>query len=98
MRDNNSSLVNSLDKRQGKYRKINGQKRKVFNSFFAQPKTMLMVAIETGIERAGICRYVAALRKENRIHLVRKGICPITKHRAGFLTTNVKFLKPESHE
>lgn len=98
MRDNNSSLVNSLDKRQGKYRKINGQKRKVFNSFFAQPKTMLMVALETGIERAGICRYVATLRKENRIHLVTKGICPITKHRAGFFTTNVEFLKPESHE
>lgn len=98
MRDNNSSLVNSLDKRQGKYRKINGQKRKVFNSFFAQPKTMLMVAIETGIERASVCRYVAALRKENRIHLVRNGICSISKYNAGYYTTNVKFLKPESHE
>jgi len=26
--------------------------------------------------------------KENRICIVRKGICPISKHRAGFYTAN----------
>ncbi len=27
-------------------------------------------------------------RKHNHIEVVRKGICPISKHRAGFYTTN----------
>lgn len=60
---------------------------KVF-SHKGQPKTMLMVSIETGILRANICRYVAEWEKENRICIVRKGICQISKHRAGFYITN----------
>jgi hypothetical protein len=64
------------------------QIQKVFIAFHREPKTMLMVSIETGILRANICRYVAELGKQNRICIVRKGICPITKHRAGFYTTN----------
>jgi hypothetical protein len=64
------------------------QMQKVFVAFHKQPKTMLMVSIETGILRANICRYVAKWKKENRICMVRKGICPISKHRAGFYTTN----------
>ena len=57
-------------------------------SFLEYPKTMLMVSIETGILRANLCRYVAKMRKHNHIEVVRKGICPISKHRAGFYTTN----------
>lgn len=56
------------------------QEKTVFLSFHEKPKTMLMVAIETGIERANICRYVAHLKKAEKIEVVRKGICPITKH------------------
>ena len=51
---------------------------------------MLMVSNETGIYRANICRYIAELRRQERIELVKKGICPISKHRAGFYTTNLK--------
>lgn len=64
------------------------QKQKVFTALYKQPKTMLMVSVETGILRANICRYVAEWEKTNRISMVRKGICPISKHRAGFYTTN----------
>lgn len=64
------------------------QMKRVFAALYRQPKTMLMVSIETGILRANICRYVAEWEKENRICIVRKGICPISKHRAGFYTTN----------
>jgi hypothetical protein len=64
------------------------QIKTIFQAFYCQPKTMLMVSIETGILRANICRYVAKWEKENRICIVRKGICPISKHRAGFYTTN----------
>lgn len=69
------------------------QRKTIFAAFYRQPKTMLMVSIETGILRANICRFIAELEKQGRIKLVRKGICPITKHRAGFYTTN-----PNGHE
>lgn len=75
-------------KGQGKDKKISGQKTKVFNAFSTQPKTMLMVSVETGVLRANICRYVADWREQNKIQEVRKGLCRITKHRAGYLTTN----------
>jgi hypothetical protein len=74
--------------RQGKVKYFQGQMKKVFTAFYSQPKTMLMVSVETGILRANICRHVAALRKENRVTVYRKGICPLTKCRAGFYTTN----------
>lgn len=90
MRNNNSDSLNNAfnGSGNGKGTKIIGQERKTFQAFYSQPKTMLMVSVETGIERANICRYVAELEKQDRIYIVRKGICPITKHRAGFYTTN----------
>ena len=75
-------------KGQGKDKHFQAQMERVFAALDRQPKTMLMVSIETGILRANICRYVAKWEKENRICIVRKGICPISKHRAGFYTTN----------
>lgn len=64
------------------------QIKRVFSALYKQPKTMLMLSVETGILRANLCRYVAEWEKENRICIVRKGICSISKHRAGFYTTN----------
>lgn len=75
-------------KGQGKSTHFQAQMKRVFAALYRQPKTMLMVSIETGTLRANICRYVAEWEKENRICIVRKGICPISKHRAGFYTTN----------
>lgn len=75
-------------KGQGKDKKISGQMTKVFNAFSTQPKTMKMVSIQTGIDRANICRYVAEWKEQNSIQEVRKGLCRITKHRAGYLTTD----------
>jgi len=70
------------------------QLHKVFMAFHSEPKTMLMVAIETGIERAGVCRYVATLRKWDRITLAGRKLCPITKHRACYYTTDPNFKRP----
>ncbi len=70
-------------------KKFHGQMKTVFSSFSERPKTMLEVSMETGILRANICRYVGKWRKRDRITVVRFGICPISKHRAGFYTTNV---------
>ncbi|MFY7733735.1 MAG: hypothetical protein ACOVSR_09655 [Bacteroidia bacterium] len=75
-------------KGQGKSTHFQAQMKRVFTALYRQPKTMLMVSIETGILRANICRYIAEWEKENRICIVRKGICPISKHRAVFFTTN----------
>lgn len=52
------------------------------------PLTMLQASQLTGIERAAICRYIAILRKSDKVQVVRVGLCPITKHRAGFYTTD----------
>ncbi|MDD4672188.1 MAG: hypothetical protein PHI03_04580 [Bacteroidales bacterium] len=89
---NNLSNPNSFsgnEHRKGKH--FQAQMKRVFAAFYSQPKTMLMVSIETGILRANICRYVAKWHKQNRIAMVRKGICPISKHRAGFYTTNKNY-------
>lgn len=64
------------------------QFRRVFLSLYKEPKTMFMVSVETGIERANICRYVATWRKRKCIRIAKKGICPISKHVAGYYTTN----------
>ena len=65
------------------------QLQRVYSTLFARPMTMYEVALTTGIERANVCRYVAELRKNNNIAVVRLGICPITRHdRVQFLTTN----------
>ena len=65
---------------------------------------MLMLSVETGILRANICRYVAKLRKQNSIRIVQKSICPISKRRAGYYTTNTELFpivepsKPKGNE
>ena len=88
MENNHRTALKSFGKEQGKDKHFQGQTQRVFTAFYKQPKTMLAVSIETDILRANICRYVAEWEKENRICIVRKGICPISKHRAGFYTTN----------
>ena len=69
------------------------QMQRVFSALYREPKTMLMVSIETGVLRANICRYVAKWRKQDNIKEVKKGICNISKHRAGFYTTNPELVK-----
>ena len=61
---------------------------KVKEEFRGEPKTMLQVSVQTGILRANICRYVSELRKQDQITHIKKGICPISKFRAGFYTTD----------
>ena len=104
MESNQLNSPKILHKRQGKDKHFQAQTQRVFAALYRQPKTMLMVSIETGILRANICRYVAKWEKENRICIVRKGICQISKHRAGFYTTNpdlfpiVEPSKPKGNE
>ena len=86
---------NSLHKRQGKDKHFEVQMKRVFAAFKRKPSTMLMVSIETGILRANICRYVAKWQKSNSIHLLKQGLCKVSKHRAGYYSTDTNlFTQP----
>jgi len=58
------------------------------NQYFAKHTgTMLMCSYAIGIERASICRYVRTIEKtSNNLKRIKKGICPISKHRATFFS------------
>ncbi|WP_041341572.1 hypothetical protein [Runella slithyformis] len=70
------------------------QFNQTFKVFEAEPLTMLQAARVLKIERANICRYVSKLRKAGKIAVIKKGLCPITHHEAGFLTTDPKKFPP----
>lgn len=69
-------------------RKYYTQRLKVIQAFKVHPKTMKMVEVETGIDRANICRLFGKFRRQPNfpLNFHGTGICPITKHRAGFYT------------
>jgi hypothetical protein len=84
------------------YKKLSilDQFRATEQEFFKGFFTMKTIAVILDIDRANVCRYVATLRKYNRIQFVKKGICPITKcSGVGFYTTNpVYFVKSNQLE
>lgn len=85
----------NLHKEQGKDKQFGTQMKQVSAAFKHKPATMLMVSIETGILRANICRYVAEWQKSNSIHLLKQGLCKISKHRAGYYSTDTNlFTQP----
>ena len=88
MQEHNITPCNSLQIGLCKDKHFEAQMTKVFLAFKRKPSTMLMVSVETGILRANICRYVAKWQKREKMHLLNKSLCPITKHRAGYYTTN----------
>ena len=53
-----------------------------------EPKTMKMVSVEVGIDRANICWFVDALRKAGTIYNCGRGTCRVTKAMATYYTTN----------
>ena len=57
------------------------QEQTVFISLKECPKTMKMVEVETGIDRANICRYIHNFREQGRVHVHHIGTCPITNYR-----------------
>ena len=60
---------------------------------FSTPKTMLMVARETGIERANICRYVQRAVEIGVLFFVAYNLCAITLHVAGYYTTDKSLIR-----
>ena len=64
------------------------QIKRVFAAFKREPSTMLMVSIETGIFRANIFGYFAKWQKSKSKHLLKQGLCKVSKHRSGYYTTD----------
>lgn len=65
------------------------QHRKLDTEFNKGVFTMKTVSVQLEIDRSNICRYCAKRRKQNRIYLVKFGICPVTNSGGvGFYTTN----------
>lgn len=63
------------------------QKIKVIEYLSEHTATMMMCSIATGVDRANICRFIRDFEDSNEgLERVRKGLCPITKHRATFFT------------
>ncbi|MCG2590389.1 hypothetical protein [Rhodohalobacter sulfatireducens] len=78
---------------------FNNQLEETNRAFRNAPKTMKQVSVETGIDRPNICRYVAYLRKRNKIAVVKKDICPVTRHSAQFFSTDPELIpKPGQAE
>jgi hypothetical protein len=78
---------------QNENKRFASQMKITFEAFQKQPKTMFMVEVETGINRANICRYIAKWEKQNLIYLAKFDLCKISKYRAGYYTTDKNFIK-----
>jgi len=50
--------------------------------------TATMVAVDLDIYRPNLSWRKRALEKTGKLKVVKIGICPVTKHKAAFLTTN----------
>lgn len=72
------------------------QFRKTIAAFKEYPKTTKMVAVETGIQRCNITRYVATLEKRNQISVVKQEPCKITKHKAKYYSTDPEYFQMDT--
>ena len=50
--------------------------------------TATMAAVALNIYRPNLCRRKRTLQKAGHLIEIKKGICPVTKHLAAFLSTN----------
>lgn len=60
------------------------QKEIILNSISSEPKTMLMIFIDTGITRGNVSWLLDELQDEGRVKLAYKTFCKATGHRAGY--------------
>lgn len=59
-------------------------------SIKGHPQTMKMVAEATNIDRANLCRYFSIYKRCGKIAFVKKGLCHISNHKAGFYSITEK--------
>jgi len=61
---------------------------RVYEYYRHRIATATMAAVDLNIYRPSLCRRKRELEKAGLLAEVKKGICPITRHRASYLTTN----------
>ena len=64
------------------------QYKKVYKSFFNEPKSRNMASIEVDVPIQNVCWFVFMLREASKIMVAKKGYCKITKRLVEYLTTN----------
>jgi len=97
MSTNNSTHSLENHNNYSEYQSVKNQAPRVFKTFFDEPKTMKEVELDTNIDRAHICRYVATFLKENRIAFLHDRKCRASGSLAGAYTTNPE-LFPKSNQ
>jgi len=60
-----------------------------------QVATATMVSAATGVPQKNLCRYKRDLEKAGQLAEVKKGICPVTKFRAWFITCDESQFPPK---
>lgn len=83
-----------LEKEQGKYKVFQAQLKRVVAALY---RPMLIVSIETSILQTSSNSYIAEWEKKNRIKIVRKDVCLISKHCIGFYTTHQIIFPKSNH-
>lgn len=90
------SIEQALRGMHGKYNKITNQKE-IFAQFLKEhTATATMSSVATGIPQKNICRYKRELEDEGRLVVLFKRLCPITKFRAAYLSTNPDLINPSN--
>lgn len=67
------------------------QINRVYTAFYQRPRTMFETSRITGVPRANICRLKRRFECAGLLRCSYIGVCPITKHAAGFYTTNPNY-------
>ena len=74
------------------------QRAEIYKVFYSGIYTMKEVAVNLSIDRGNVCWAVGEFRDSNRIKLVKKGMCSITKDKnVGFYTADPD-LFPEDNQ
>ena len=60
----------------------------VYDYLQTHTSTATMAAIALNIYRPNLCRRKRTLQKAGHLIEIKKGICPVTKHLAAYLSTN----------
>lgn len=97
MKSNNTNHRPENLNKYSEYQSVKNQVPTVFKAFYDEPKTMKEVELDTNIDRAHICRYVATFLKENRIAFLHDRKCRATGSLAGAYTTKPE-LFPKSNQ
>ena len=84
----NERAAVAAHKTECKDKHFSNQFKIVYHAFSVCSKTMMQVALETGVMRSNITRYVAVMKRQGTIKLIEKNICPVTKVTAGFYMTD----------